>query len=218
MKEKHHVGLSGTWWVHSVSGYWLSSWRKAEGQGEVWGSATGVGTLCPSHPCAATCAAHSLSWNYELAAQTTIEELCLLPPAALKKQKGHFNQGGMKGGSQTGDSWKGVAGCLVQMFLTVPRWKDPGLAWLPSVCTPRALKEGAKLHGAHGPASCTWVLPYHGTCGGKRCQMVFPKSRTERGTFCTQQMPAVHKTAFWSLCFTVCWIIVQDSSQKLLCW
>lgn len=46
----------------------------------------------------------------------------LLPPGALEKKKGGFNQGGMKGGFQTEDSLSGVAGCPVQiMFLTLPR-------------------------------------------------------------------------------------------------
>lgn len=151
-------------------------------------------------------------WSYELAAQASAgEELCLLPPAALEKQKGRFDQGlgGMKGGRQTEDSLSGVASYLVQIvFLTVPRGKESLVPHLFPVCSQGALKEGAKpsvlrLCGACGAALCAWVLPYHGTCGEKRCQMVFPKSSTWRGTFCTHQRPGVHKSAFWSLCSTV---------------
>lgn len=164
-------------------------------------------------------------WSCELAAEASAGgELCLWPPAALEKQKGHFNQGGMKGGSQTEDSLSGVAGCLVQiMFLTVPRRKESQVPHLFPVCSQGALKEGTKPsvllpHRAHGPAWCAWVLPYHGTRGWERCHMVFPKSSRERGTFCAHQRPGVHKTAFWSLCSIVCLIMPQDSCNKLQCW
>lgn len=91
--------------------------------------------MCPSHPCAVTSAPGASPWSYELAAQASAgEELCLLPPAALEKQKGHFNQGlgEMKGGHQSEDSLSRLAGCLVQiMFLTVPGGKEPGPTPLP---------------------------------------------------------------------------------------
>lgn len=168
--------------------------------------------MCPSHPCAVTSAPGASPWSYELAAQASAgEELCLLPPAALEKQKGHFNQGlgEMKGGHQSEDSLSRLAGCLVQiMFLTVPGGKESLVPHLFPVCSQGALKEGAKpsvlpLCGACGAALCAWVLPYQGTCGEKRYHMVFPKSSTWRGTFCTHQRPGVHKSAFWSLCSTV---------------
>lgn len=92
-------------------------------------------------------------WSYELAAQASAgEELCVLPPAALEKQKGHFDQDlrGMKGRHQTEDSLSGVASYLVQIvFLTVPRGKESLVSHLFPVCSQGALKEGAKPSVLH---------------------------------------------------------------------
>lgn len=214
MKEKYHVGLPKTWWVLLCITVPVLKLKKGRRLGEVWGSATGVGTWCPSHPCAATCAAPS--WSYELAAQASTEEWCLLPPAALEKQKGHFYQGGMKGGPQTGDSLGGVAGCLVHIkFLTVPRGKESLVSHLFPVLLSRGIEGRGKLHGAHGPASCAWVLPYHGHVEQKGATWSSQKAvQTEAPSVLTQTRCAPN----WSICSSVCLIMPQNSCKKLQCW
>lgn len=173
MKEKHHVELSKTCWVYSASRHWFSSWRKAEGQGDVRGSASCAQIIPVLPPVLPT----AYLW---VGTQASTEELAAISCFWEEKD---FNQGGMKGGSQTEDWLSGVADCLVQIvFLTLPRRKENLVSHLFPVCSQRALKERAKLHGACWPALCAWVLPYHGTCWGKRCHVVFLKNSTERGT------------------------------------
>lgn len=217
MKEKHHVELSKTWWVLLCIKILVLQLKKGRRSGGGVRLSHRSWHLVPkSSLCCHLCC--YLSWSYESATQASTKGWCLLPPAALDKQKGHFNQGGVKGGSET-HSLGGVVGCLVQiMFLTIPRGKESLLPHIISVSSQRALTEGAKLHEACGPHHMLGSSHIHGICGGKRCHMVFPKCSTERGTFCTHQRPGVYKTAFWSLCSTVCLIMPQDCCKKLRCW
>lgn len=59
------------------------------------------------------------------------------------------------------------------------------------------------------------VLPYHGTCGDKGAKWASQKAvQREAPSALTKDQKDVHKSAFWSLCTSVCLTVPQDPCKN----